>query len=472
MSVDTDGGGGLTALNKRRSAPIRRLPVQVARRLGWGVADQAVSSLTNFALSIYMVRTLGAAEFGAFGLAYVTYSFVLNASRGLTSDPLMVRFSAVDLRVWRRAVAECTGTAAVVGLVSGGCVLIAAALLDNAAAKFAFLALGLTLPALMLQDSWRFSFFARGRGGLALLNDLVWAVVLIPSLVLLRITGHADVFWCVFAWGASAAVAAAVGPLQARTRPRLSSARVWLSRNRDLGPRYLAENTTMSGAYQLRTYVVGLIVGLAAVGYVQAANTLVGPIMVVFMGMGLVTIPEGARILRRSPERLQLFCLLVSAGLATVTLGWGVVLIVALPRGLGSGLLGPIWHQAYPLVPPLIISMMGTCASSGAGTGLHALGAARRSLRAMAISSVIYLVSGLIGVVTGGVVGTVRAAAVATWISALVWWWQLRAGLRDAGHASGRHRSRFGLTARLRGRKRPSARKAEKHQPDDYQAPA
>ena len=60
-----------------------------------------------------MARTLGAAQFGAFSLAYVTYSFALNASRGLATDPLMVRFSGTDLPTWRRAVANCTGTAAV-----------------------------------------------------------------------------------------------------------------------------------------------------------------------------------------------------------------------------------------------------------------------------------------------------------------------------------------------------------------------
>jgi O-antigen/teichoic acid export membrane protein len=409
---------------------------QVVRRLGWGVADQAVSSLTNFVVVLYVARTVGAAQFGAFGLAYVTYSFVLNASRGVTSDPLMVRFSAVELPTWRRAVAKCTGTATVVGLVSGACVLGAVALLSTATAKGAFLALGLTLPGLMLQDSWRFSFFALGRGSQALLNDLIWALALLPALVLLRVTGNADLFWYVLAWGASAAVAAAAGALQARVLPSLRSAWTWLLQNRDLGPRYLAENTTLSSTYQLRTYSIGLILGLAAVGYVQAANTLVGPVMVIFMGMGLVTIPEAARILRRSPKRLRPFCVLVGAGLAVVALAWGAVLLVALPRGLGSWLMPRLWRPAYPLLPPLILSVMGTCASSGAGAGLHALGASKRSLRATVISSIVYLVSGLVGAFAGGALGTMRGAAVATWFSALVWWWQLHAALHDAGHVS------------------------------------
>ena len=70
-----------------------------------------MSSLTNFAVNIYVARTLGAVQYGAFSLAYVTYGFALNASRGLATDPLLVRFSGTDLPTWRRAVARCTGTA-------------------------------------------------------------------------------------------------------------------------------------------------------------------------------------------------------------------------------------------------------------------------------------------------------------------------------------------------------------------------
>src|SRR5881275_2314807 len=115
---------------KRRTAVPWRLVRQAGRRLSWGVADQAVSSLTNFAVSIYIARTLGAVQYGAFSLAYVTYGFALNASRGLATDPLLVRFSGTDIPTWRRAVTKCTGTAAIVGLTTGAIILVAAALLS------------------------------------------------------------------------------------------------------------------------------------------------------------------------------------------------------------------------------------------------------------------------------------------------------------------------------------------------------
>ena len=65
-----------------------------------------------------------------------------------------------------------------------------------------------------------------------------------------------------------------------------------------------------------------------------------GPFMVIFFGMSLVTVPEAARIMRGSPRHLPLFCLLVSGGLSLLALAWGALLLVALPRGLGQWLLG------------------------------------------------------------------------------------------------------------------------------------
>lgn len=408
-----------------------RLIRQASRRLSWGVADQAMSSISNFAVNIYIARTLGAVQYGAFALAYVTYGFALNASRGLGTDPLLVRFSGTDLPTWKRAVARCTGTATVMGLLMGSLALVVSIFLHGTTGM-AFLALGLTLPGLLVQDSWRFAFFALGRGGQAFLNDTIWTIVLLPALVLLRQTGHANVFWFVFAWGAAAAVAAVIGPLQARVLPKASGGWGWVSQHRDLGPRYLAEGTLNSSQNQLRNYGIGFILGLGALGYVQAANTLMGPFMVIFFGMGLVLLPEAARILRKAPGRLPLFCACASGGLALLGLAWGVVLLLALPRGLGHLMLGSLWQPTYPLVLPSTIAVMGGCVQAGAGTGLHALGSARRSLRAMAIASALFVVCGLIGAAVGGPAGTMYGAAVASWAGAVLFWLQLRHALRDS----------------------------------------
>ena len=450
MLLDTGRSGQTaSAARLRPTAATWRLIRQAGRRLSWGVADQGMSSLSNFAVNIYIARTLGAVQYGAFALAYVTYGFVLNASRGLATDPLLVRFSGTDIPTWRRAITRCTGTAFTVGLTGGAIILAVAALLSGTT-RMAFLALGLTLPALTLQDSWRYSFFALGRGGQAFLNDTMWLVVLIPILVLLRKTGHANVFWFVFAWGTAAAVAAAIGHLQARTAPRLSGAWEWLYRHRDLGPRYMAEGTASSAGGQLFNYGVGVVLGLAAVGYVQAANTLMGPFMVVYFGMGLVALPEAARILRRSPRRLPLFCLLLGGGLAILALAWGVILLVALPRGLGHLILGNIWKPTYPLVLPATILVIGACLRTGASTGLHALAAARRSLRVMLIVTTASVVLGIAGAVAGGPTWAMAGYAAGSWVGVFIIWRQLRLAMREYGGKPARTASRSATSAERR----------------------
>ncbi len=382
-------------------------------------------------MSIYVARELGAVAFGAFSLAYVTYAFALNASRGLATDPLTVRFSGAVIPIWRRAVASSSGTALNVGFIIGACVLLAASILPGTT-SFAFAALGVTLPGLLLQDSWRYAFFAIGRGRGAFLNDTIWAVTMVPALLILQKTGHANVFTVVLAWGLAANVAAAVGPLQTRTIPRVFSGWPWVSRHRDLGPRYLVENTALSASSQLRGYGIGLMLGLAAVGHIAAAATLMGPFQAVVMGVSLVTVPEAARILRRSPRHLGLFCVLVGAILAVTALVWGATLIVVLPRGLGQWLLGPIWRPTYPLVLPSAAATAAAGVVVGASAGLRALGASRRSLRAQVITSVLYLVLGLAGAYYRGTLGAMQGTVVAVWVGALMYWWQLQAAMRES----------------------------------------
>ena len=400
-------------------------------RLTWGLADQAISSLTNFVLSIYVARTLGAAQFGAFSLAYVTYGLAINASRGLSIEPLLIRFSGTVLPTWRRATARSTGTALLVGLATGTCALAAGRLVGGTTGM-AFLALGLTLPGLMLQDSWRYSFFALGRGHHAFINDAVWAVVMFPAMVLLRNTGHADVFWCVVAWGAGAAVGAAIAPLQAGVVPNLAGATEWLSRHRDLGPRYVLENAGGNAASTFRSYSVSYILGLAAVGYIQAANTLMGPLNIIFAGISLITLPEAAKLLRSSPRHLPLYSAAVSTGLTLLALLWGVVLLVALPRGLGQFMLGRIWRPTYPQEQPATLYIMSGCATSGALLSLHALGAARRSLRAVIPTSVLVVAAAAVGALTAGTLGSMRYVAAASCLGALLTWWQLRLALKES----------------------------------------
>ncbi|WP_255345496.1 hypothetical protein [Streptomyces chartreusis] len=417
----------MTTEEEKAKAPAGSTRRAFAGRLSWGLADQAASSISNFAVGIYVARSLGVTAFGVFSLAWVTYGVVLNVSRGLATDPLVVRFSGVSDTAWRGAVARSSGTALGVGTAIGAACVVAGLALGGQVGP-AFACLGVMLPGLLLQDAWRYAFFAAGTGKKAFVNDVVWGVALVPAMVLAARAGSVAAF--VLAWGASATVAAGYGYVQSGILPRTAQARDWLREQRDLGYRYLVENVSLSGASQLRAYGLGAIVGVGAVGAVRGAELLLGPFLAVLMGLSLVTVAEAARVLRRAPDRLGRFCLLLGGGQAVAALCWGGALLL-MPDRLGELVLGDVWHSAAQLIVPVTLGVAGAGLGTGAAAGLRALAAARRSLRCQLFASACYVAGGLGGAALAGTVGSAWGVATATLAASAVWWLQLRSALRE-----------------------------------------
>ena len=95
-----------------------KLPA-VARRAGWNLADQMVVSLTNAVLSFMVANAVSAESFGGFSIAFTVFALVIGASRALATSPLNIRFTDVEPAEASRAAAQATGTALLIGLVTG-----------------------------------------------------------------------------------------------------------------------------------------------------------------------------------------------------------------------------------------------------------------------------------------------------------------------------------------------------------------
>lgn len=402
---------------------------QIAGRLGWGVADQAVSSLENFLLGVYVAKTLGAESLGALGLAFVAYSIALNASRALSTDPLMIRYSTVAKDRWRRAAASSGGVALLVGIVGGVlCLALGAvlrSLMPGSEAASAFIALGIVLPGLTLQDSWRYAFFASGEGAKTFVNDTVWTLLLVAAWLVGLVTGQSGIMWALLAFGGTAALAALLGMLQARTLPRPRSPRAWLRRHKDLWPRFLVENLVLGAGGQVRPLVVAATAGLAAVGAVRGAEMLIGPVFALMAGIGGVAVPEAARALRRGGSALLRLCLALSVGLASMSLAWGLVLLFVFPHGIGEALLGSLWSDTYPLVLAVVVSVTAGCLHVGGSSGLRALGRADKTMRSQLSVTFLFVVLATAGAVGWDALGAVWGTAIASILGAGIWWSQL-----------------------------------------------
>jgi O-antigen/teichoic acid export membrane protein len=406
----------------------------LVQRAGWGVADQALSSLTNFALSIFVARAVGPAGLGSFTIVYATYTTALGISRAVTSEPLLVRYSAPQHDAWRVGTARATGAALVVGLGLGLCCMLVGWIAPGALTR-PFIALGLTLPGLLLQDCWRYAFFARGRGFSAFVNDLLWALVVFCVLFMLLRSDRASVTWiALLGWGGAATVAALFGVRQSRVIPAPQRLLDWVREEGNLIPRFLGEFVTLGGAGQFLVYAIGAIIGLAALGSLRAGYLLFGPIQVLYMGVGAIAVPELVRALENSTARLRWTSKLLSFVLAGTALAWGTVVLM-LPASVGVAFLGPAWQPARLLAVAVMVGWVGSALVAGAAAGLRALAAARQSLAARLIGSLLAVGGGLVGAVTGGARGAAWGLALAGWIEAVVWWLQYARAVRDRERA-------------------------------------
>lgn len=404
--------------------------VALVQRTGWGIADQALSSLTNFALGVVIARAVGLAAFGAFTLVFVVYTTALGISRALTSEPLLVHYSAPPYDNWRVGVARATGVAALIGVILGiGCVIVAR-ILSNAL-TLPLLALALTLPGLLLQDCWRFAFFARGRGRSAFVNDLVWTVVLFPALLApLHAVSASIPALAVLVWGGAGTVAGLVGIRQSGIAPAPHHVLRWLREERALIPRFLGEFAAIGGAGQVSVYAIGAIAGLAALGALRGAQLMFGPMQVLFMGVSAIAIPELVRAWQGSTAGLFRASRLMSLSLAIAAVGWGVVAL-ALPARVGSAILGANWLPAHGLAAAVMVSWIASGSIAGAASGLRAVAAVRRSLAARLVGSGLAVGGAVAGAALDGARGAAWGLALGGLIEAMVWWWQYVRTLRE-----------------------------------------
>jgi hypothetical protein len=401
---------------------------RVTGRLGWAVADRALTSLTGLAVGVFLARWLGVQEFGAFSMAFAAFLLVLAAVRGLTNDALALHHDANrDPVTWRWAVASATGTAAVVGVAAGAACVVAGLLLPGSTGA-ALLGLGLSLPVLLVQDGWRSAFLAEGRPARAFANDLVRTLTLAPAVAVLAMTGRASVGWTMLAWGGSAAVAATVAMVQDRLLPRVTEAVAWLRWHRDLAASSFVERLSLGGAGHLRLIGLTVIAGLAAAGTLGAAELLLAPVAAIVAGIAVQAEPEVAGVPAR---RLRSSCRLLGTAGAAGALVWGAAVAV-LPDVVGAQILGSAWLPASRLVVPVTLEVAGLGLSLGAWVGLRALRAPSRRGRAQLAGTVIYLTAALGGAVVGGAAGAAWGSAAGALAGAGLWWWQLHQAVTDA----------------------------------------
>lgn len=391
-----------------------------AARAMWGFLDQAVSSLINFAVGFLIARHVSDERFGAFSIAFSLYIAFLVTARAAASEPFLIRHSGRDAPRWTTAVGAASGATLLIAVVGSG-VMIVVGLVIGGTIGEALIPLAVVLPGLLSLDVMRFVLIARGRPHGALLSDLAWLAILTPTLA---IVGEAagGLVPSILAWGGSALIVVAVAHVITRTAPDPSAALDWWRRHSDIAPRYVAEALISLTSSQATIVIVGILAGLAAAGGLRGAQLLLGPMQVLFIGLGSVAVPEGVALLRQSgPTALVSPAVRMSVGVTASAMMYAILLVL-IPDDLGAMLLGETWPNARAVLLPLAIAYAGVTSAIGAAVGLRVLADARTSLTARVIDASAQTSGGAIGALTFGGAGAALGLAVGAWIGSTVTW--------------------------------------------------
>lgn len=322
----------------------------MARRSRYvAIADQAVSSISNFLAVAITANVATAGEFGQFSLGYAGLLLFLGAQRALIGETLLVKYSVaggLDAGV----------KAAVLGasvLVSAAAMplLLAGAILTDESSRLLWLVIAASLPFVLVQDTLRYLFICEGRPSRALLIDGVWAALSIVSMAVVAFNAGA-VWAVVLCWGGGAAAALFLGLVLLRALPSPLGGMRWLGANRNPGLRYLGEFSALNASTFVVLYFLALPLGAAGVGALRAAQLLFSPLNTAFSAIKMAVIPDLVRSRGTKAFRKRLVeTFVVVAALAGL---WGAV-VMFLPASAGTLLLGETWQSAAELRLPYFL---------------------------------------------------------------------------------------------------------------------
>ncbi len=399
-------------------------------KASWTLVDQVVSSGTNAVISFMVARAVSADEFGAFAIAFTLFALTVGFSRAAATSPMGMKFSGAAPRVFRSAGAAATGTAMVLGLTAGGCLVLLGTALGGTVGD-PMVAMGVVMPGLLLQDAWRYVFFAEGFPAKAAVNDALWAVIQLGGVFLLLDRDVRTAAPFVIAWGGAAAVAALFGIAQSGFRPAPGRAREWIEEHREAAGYMSAEYVAVQGAQQGSMLLIGMLGTEAAVGALRGVQTLLGPATILAVGVVGFAIPEFSRRGDMSAHaRIRTAAVLSSLIVGSGVL-WGAFFLI-LPDSVGVALLGDTWAQTRGILGLTIVQQAGAAATVGPACMLYALGQARRTFRAHSTLAPALLVFPIIGLQLAGIRGTVTGYIVAFWMTVPLWFLLLRRAAYDA----------------------------------------
>jgi hypothetical protein len=392
-------------------------------QLAWSAADQAMSSLSNFALSLFVARAVTAREFGAFSVALALYTLLLGASRAYHSEPALL--------ISRDA--KPGASAADDGLIASTWTWSLAAATLLALASFvlplggALLIMALFLPVLLYQDLLRYLSISASRSASAFRADFLWATTGIAALSALTVTATLNAGSAIAGWASAGALSILflrrthVAPRRGPVRRAYDRSRSWYRINKRLGVRFLIEFGISYAGLHALLFVLPVVLGLEGFGSYKLALLPYVPINLAYTALHLFLMAHASRADVASRRLSWAIPILMSAGAAVLALALTIVPDDLLQTAFGSAqaivLLDLRWEAAF-----YTASMF---ASSGALIVLRLRREVRYTPALRLVTSGGALIGGTFGALTFGVQGALIGGGMGQFSASVPWHWYL-----------------------------------------------
>jgi len=361
------------------------------------LADQVLSSSTNFLAVAVVGRAATPKEFAVFSIFIVTFFVAAGFNRAV---PHAI---AMTMRWNDERSQSCYFylPALLIGPATAALLMPTFAAIDPR-----WIPLPLLLTPLLFQDAVRMHAFALQRPHIAIMSDAVWFLVEAGGLLLFSgAIGAATV------WGISGLCALLV------TRPWRIRMRL---QRRPVGASAVSatlEYATLTGLGYLTPILATPSITLLGVGALQGANVIRGPIFLLIQGL-LVYWMSGPSI---QPHICIGKALHLSGAILTVTL-LCVPPLYFFRNFYGPRILGLTWPQVEPLILPGLLALILAGFSLGPGTVIRKMGHFRISAVVQGTVAPLFIAFPLVGASLAGTEGFLYATALAYLLSGATWW--------------------------------------------------
>jgi O-antigen/teichoic acid export membrane protein len=399
----------------------------------WSFGDQAVSSGTNFLLTILVARSVSASEFGAFAVGISVYLVCLSLGRSSVSETVVLSLGRAQ-GLLPKEIASGLRATLILAAVAAGLVAGIAALLPDRDAALILVVLAMGLPGLLVQDYRRIVFIALGQPRRAFVSDSVWAVLQIGGILGATAVGVRSPEVLLGIWAASGLVSGLLWPSTTRGWLREQGV-TWLRSRRAVALPLAGEGMLFQLGNQTSVFLLGLLAGLAQAGGYRGAQSLFGPVIVLMLGLRTTMLPELMRISRTAPDRALRLANRLTLGAALAATLWGLALL-AVPDSLGRQILGDTWGIAGTLIWLVTIEKAFNAIGWGAILRLRVLIKPRVSFLLRVTSTVANVLVACIGAPLGGAHGVAIGSAVVSPPLALAWVAAVRRVSRSAHRSS------------------------------------